>query len=252
MTQTAKPHPVIYVPVSNPKQLFLLLHGASSSPEQLEFLTQAIKQAFPQAMIILPYGAVSDGNGGYSWFELSGLNESNYVERVQAALPALIAYIQQVQAKYGLTGEYTALAGFDHGATIALEASLAQPDLAGRVLAFSGCYAQLPGIAPPATTLHFLHGADDPFIPVADVRSLHGHLADLQGDATLDIASGVGHEMHEALVEQAIVRLQTCIPLRSWQEAIGSFKEEDSPRADEDIDLDFGDDEPGKPGPTLH
>src|SRR5690554_1236185 len=129
MTQIAAPYPVIYVPVSNkPKQLFLLLHGVSNSPEQLEPLTQAIKRAFPQAMIILPYGTVSDGKGGYSWFDLSGLNESNYVKRVQAALPALIAYIQQVQAKYDLTGEHTALAGFDHGATIALEASLAQPD----------------------------------------------------------------------------------------------------------------------------
>lgn len=251
MTQTAVPNPIIYVPVSSqPKQLFLLLHGASSNPGQLESLTQAIKRAFPQAMIILPYGTVSDSQDGYSWFDLSGLDESNYIERVQAALPALIAYIQQVQAKYGLTGEHTALAGFDHGATIALEASLAQPDLAGRVLAFSGCYAQLPGMAPPATTLHFLHGADDPFIPVADIRSLHGHLADLQGDATLDIASGVGHEMHEALVEQAVVRLQTCIPLRSWQEALGSLKEQ-GPAADDDLDLDF-DDEPGKPGPTLH
>lgn len=251
MTQTAVPNPIIYVPVSSqPKQLFLLLHGASSNPGQLESLTQAIKRAFPQALIILPYGTVSDSQDGYSWFDLSGLDESNYIERVQAALPALIAYIQQVQAKYGLTGEHTALAGFDHGATIALEASLAQPDLAGRVLAFSGCYARLPGMAPPATTLHFLHGTDDPFIPVADIRSLHGHLADLQGDATLDIASGVGHEMHEALVEQAVVRLQTCIPLRSWQEALGSLKEQ-GPAADDDLDLDF-DDEPGKPGPTLH
>lgn len=252
MTASTIPGPIVFAPSSGqPRQLFVLLHGGAASPEQLETLTQAVKLAFPQALVVLPYGTVAGKEGLYDWFEQEGLNESNYVERVQDALPALIAYIQKIQAKYGLTGEHTALAGFDQGATIALEASLLQPNLAGRVLAFSGSYARLPGLAPAATTLHLLHGADDPLVPVADIRGIHSHIADLQGDATLDIASRVGHELHDALVRQAITRLQTCVPLRSWQEALSNLKKEVGGAGGEEPDFDFslGDD---KPGPTLH
>lgn len=251
MIQQTIPSPIAFVPASGkPGQLFVLLHGKSANPEQLEPLTQAIKLSFPQALIVLPYGSFAEGEGAYSWLEQAGLDEDNYIERVRGALPALIAYIQKIQAKYDLTGEHTAMAGFDQGATIALEATLEQPNLAGRVLAFSGNYSKLPGSAPVATTLHLLHGADDPLIPVNDIRSLHGHLADLQGDATLDIASRVGHEMHEALVRQAINRLQTCIPLRSWRAALSGLKQEEKAAPDVDPHLDFL--RNAKPGPTVH
>jgi hypothetical protein len=33
---------------------------------------------------------------------------------------------------------------------------------------------------------------------------------------------------------------------------MGSLKEEGGPAVDDDLDLDFGDDDSGKPGPTLH
>jgi len=248
-SQPLSPEPLVYVPVSgNPRQLFVLLHGGGAAPAQVEALDKAIKQHFPDALVVLPYGAYPDGKGAYHWFKQQGLDESNYVGRVHEALPELVAYIRLVQAKYGLSGEHTALAGFDQGATIALEASLLHSDLAGRVLAFSGCYAQLPSMAPPATTLHLFHGADDPIIPVNDIRFMHSHLADLQGDATLDIGSRIGHELHEALIRQAIYRLQTCIPLRSWQAALSGLEQEgDQDQDDNDTEADDK-----KAPPTLH
>src|SRR3546814_15407402 len=86
------------------------------------------------------------------------LHESNYAERVSQALPTLIKQIRKIQADYGLSGQQTALAGFSQGDSMALEASHAKPDLAGRVLAFSGLYAALPSPIPPTTPLHFFHG----------------------------------------------------------------------------------------------
>ena len=109
---------------------------------------------------------------------------------------------------------------------MALEACHAQPDLAGRVLAFSGLYVTPPTEAPPATMLHFFHGASDKQVSVHEVESTLSRLAELQGDATLDVASRIGHELHDALVKQAIVRLQTCVPLRSWEEAMSSLQQQ--------------------------
>ncbi|HEY9280041.1 MAG TPA: esterase [Eoetvoesiella sp.] len=225
ITQQGKsPPPLIFLPMhSKPKQLFVLLHGDSAAPEQLMSLTQALRQAFPEALLVLPYGTISSDASAYHWFEQSGLNEANYADRVARALPGLVTEIQQLQAVYGLSGENTALAGFDQGATMALEACSLHTDLAGRVLAFSGSYASLPAAAPPATTLHLFHGASDVLVPLSFMRRTHEHLAGLHGDATLDIASKIGHELHDALIGQAIYRLQTCVPLRSWRAALGEL-----------------------------
>ncbi|WP_397473328.1 esterase [Pusillimonas sp.] len=238
------PMPLIYVPAQGaPKQLFVLLHDDASSPGQLSHLAQSIKQAFPQSMVVLPYAPLQTTEDVRHWFDQNGLTEENYVERVRAALPGLVSLIQRLQRQYQFEGEHTALAGFGQGATIALEAVHAQLDLAGRVLAFSGSYAKLPDMAPPATTLHFLHGEEDPIVPVDFMHETHKHMAEIQGDATLDIASRIGHELHDALVRQAIYRLQTCVPLRSWKSALGELRNEP-----EGIDLQDLD----PPNPTLH
>jgi phospholipase/carboxylesterase len=183
-------------------------------------------------LVVLPYAFISvPGTAGapadgYHWVDPSGLDEHNYPSRVAQALPALILQIQQIQAEYGLSGEQTALAGFSQGASMALEASLARADLAGRVLAFSGLYASPPAKAPPATLLHFFHGSEDTQVSAEDVQSTLGRLAELQGDATLDVASTLGHELHQALIQQAIVRLQTCVPLRNWESALASLEKQ--------------------------
>lgn len=227
-THHAIPAPLIFVPASGqPQQLFVLFHDDAGAPQQLERLAQALKQAFPQSMLVLPYGPLFTPNEAYHWFQQSELDESNYVQRVDAALPAIVALVELMQRQYGLEGKHTALAGFGQGATIALEASNSRHDIAGRVIAFSGSFARLPAMAPPATTLHLLHGANDPVVPVDVMRETHAHLGNLSGDATLDIASQVGHELHDALIRQAIYRLQTCVPLRSWEAALSDLNQQD-------------------------
>ena len=206
------------------EQLFVLLHGESASPEQLLPLARAIRAAFSHALIVLPYGLIREKSLVYQWFDQTNLDEGNYRQRVTYALPALIALIQQIRTRSELTGQQTALAGFSQGATMALEACTAQPGLAGRVLAFSGRYAWLPETSLQATTLHLLHGADDKIVPVSHAQRAHARLNELKGDATLDIASRVGHQLHTALISQAIHRLQTTVPLRSWQAALSNLQ----------------------------
>ena len=230
------PDPLIYVPrQGTPQLLFVLFHGESAGPVQLQPLADALKQAFPLSVVVLPYGfepapdaqpdSASAGAGDYHWVDPVELNAGNFAERLQGKLPALIRFVQQLQQRFNLSGQQTALAGFSQGASMALEACHAQPDLAGRVLAFSGLYATPPEDVPPATMLHFLHGADDQQVSVSEVESTLMRLGELQGDATLDIASTIGHELHAALIEQAVVRLQTCVPLRSWEAALSTLQQ---------------------------
>ena len=59
-------------------------------------------------------------------------------------------------------------------------------------------------------------------LPAQGSRDALLWLGELQGDATLDIASGVGHALHPALIDCALQRLKNHIPLRTWQAAMGA------------------------------
>ncbi|MGB3436945.1 esterase [Achromobacter sp.] len=205
------------------RQLFILLHGVGGTPADMQPLAQAVRAAFPSAAVLVPQGFEPfDGGGeGRQWFSVRGVTEENRPERVARALPPLEAYMRQAQARFGLLQSDTALAGFSQGAIMALELVQAHDGMAGRVIAFSGRYAQLPKSAPQYTTLHLLHGEADPIMSVDHIQAAQARLSELHGDSTIDIASNVGHALHPALIERAIVRLKTCVPLRSWEAALG-------------------------------
>jgi phospholipase/carboxylesterase len=212
------------------KQLFILLHGVGARSSDLVPLANKLGDAFPGAAFLLPDGTFPfDGGGPFDsggsrrqWFSISGVTEENRAARVAGAIPALHDLVRHAQDRLKVLQTDTALVGFSQGAIMALEYSVAHDGSVGRVLAFSGRFAKFPEKAPELTTLHLLHGEDDPVIPVEHAYAAYEKLMDLNGDATLDIASSVGHEIHAALSDRAIHRLQTCIPLRSWKQALNN------------------------------
>ena len=213
------------LPAAGPvRPLFILLHGVGGTASDLLPLAEALGAAFPQAACLLPDGfsAFDAGDGGRQWFSIDGVTEDNRATRVAEAMPALYALVRQAQDRYKVMQPGTALAGFSQGAIMALEYAIAHDGGVGRVLAFSGRFATLPEQAPEFTTLHLLHGKDDRIIPVDHANAAYERLSQHQGDATLDVASSVAHEIHAALVDRAVYRLQTCIPLRTWKNALNS------------------------------
>jgi phospholipase/carboxylesterase len=205
------------------KQLFVLLHGVGATPHHLAALIQAVRSAFPAAAILVPAGfePFDGAEYGRQWFSVRDIDDGKRAERVAQALPALIEYVQAAQARFNLFPPDTALVGFSQGAIMALEMVQVNHSLAGRVLAFAGRYATLPKVPPEFTTIHFLHGSDDAVIDVVLAQQAQLCLEALKGDSTLDVIPQVGHELHPALIKKAIDRLQTCIPLRSWEAALG-------------------------------
>ena len=206
------------------KQLFILLHGVGAKSSDLLPLAYQFRKEFPSAAFVLPDGIYPfDGGGsGRQWFSISGMSEETRPARVADSMPALHELVRQAQDRHKILQSDTALVGFSQGGIMALEYCLVHDGGVGRVLAFSGRFAKLPEKAPGLTTLHLLHGEDDRVMPVAHAYTAYARLTELQGDATLDVASSVGHEIHTALAERAIYRLQTCIPLRSWRQALNS------------------------------
>ncbi|MDH4391894.1 MAG: esterase [Aquabacterium sp.] len=207
-----------------PGQLMVLLHGWGASADDMAPLAQALQAAFPQAALLAPQGfePVETGLAGRQWFGLDGDTEANHPALVAAVLPRLATWLRAAQQASGVGPAATALVGFSQGAIAALELAQLHDGIAGRVLSFAGRYATLPTVALAHTTLHFFHGATDTVIPAAQSRLAMERLRALQGDATIDIASGVGHDLPPALVQCAVQRLQTHIPHRTWMAAMGA------------------------------
>lgn len=212
-----------------PEQWMVLLHGRGQDAAAMLPLAMALRNAFPQAALLLPQGFdVYDGDGEpgparRQWMAGSARDDAGLADRAAAALPRLARWVRDAQQRLGASPPATAVAGFSQGALMALELASAHDGLAGRVLAFAGRYATLPARAPQLTTLHFFHGGADDVHPAAHSRRALEHLGVLHGDATLDIAEGVGHEMHPALIDCALHRLTHHIPYRTWRAALGGL-----------------------------
>lgn len=217
--------PIEWLPAAGtPEQLVVLLHGVGADGVAMAPLAQALRAEFPQAALLAPDAPhpFEGGGRGRQWFSIAGIGEDNRVPRVAAALPALAAWVRAQQDRLRVPPVATAIGGFSQGAILSLETAVAHDGLAGRVLAFAGRFARLPAAAPRHTTLHLFHGGADPVIAADHARSALETLAALNGDATLDIAEGIGHEIHPVLVRRLLFRLRNHIPARTWAAALGA------------------------------
>lgn len=226
-----------------PAQMMVLLHDHDQSPTDMLPLAQRLQHVFPQAALLVPAGLVRPGavtpvagaphEAGAGADPAAGVatdhSADHAVERTSQAaaglaadIDALARWVRQAQGRLGALPQETAVAGFGHGGTLAIELAYAHDGLAGRVLAFGALAVSWPAQAPQLTTLHLLHGGQDDRFPAAGARRTLQHLGMLQGDCTLDIAQEIGHDLHPALVDCAIHRLTHHIPQRTWRAALGA------------------------------
>lgn len=189
-----------------PRQLFVLLHDAGGTAADMLALGHVLGDAFAEAAVLIPEGLTAgDGADGQ-----------------RTALKNLLDFVRFQQQRLGILQSDTALAGLGAGADLALALSDTADGAVGRVLAFGATYPGLPGsfeTTPTLTLLHLLHGQNDTSVPVRRVRAGFEQLMERGADATLDVAASVGHELHPALMDQAVTRLLTCVPLRHWRAA---------------------------------
>ena len=220
------PLPIEWLPAAGAaEQLIILLHGWADSATTMAPLAQALRAAFPQAAILVPESPLpADARKrGRQWYSIVKLDPDIWQQRVADVLPMLQAWVRAQQRRLGVGAAATALGGFSQGGILALALALRDDGICGRVLSFGGRLVVPPQAAPRHTTLHFFHGSDDKIIAAQHAHDALAQLGALHGDATLDIAQGVGHELHPALIDSALHRLQNHVPLRTWQAALGAI-----------------------------
>ena len=218
---------ILQTPSGPAQQLILLFHGVGSTPQAMQPLGQRLADDFPNALVVsaaAPYPTTipSALGRGFEWLSIVGINDTNFVDRISAALPAFMACVAHWQKQSGVAAAATALVGFSQGAIMSLEASKQNPPPAGRVVAIGGRFATLPLEAMADVTLHFLHGKEDAVIPYSHTVQAAHHLRDLGSDVTAEVLPFIGHEIHPDFIELAMTKLTTHIPQRVWAQAMAA------------------------------
>jgi len=201
--------------------LYIYLHGRGGTGLSMTPVADRFAQVYPQAAHLIPDGfdACDTAREGRQWFSAREVTEETRIERVRAALPALVDFIRDAQAHFALAPPATALVGFSQGAIVALETAQAYPGVVGRVVAIAGRYARLPD-SPPDAVIHLVHGKEDAVVLARHSVDAATRLVALGGDVTADIVPGITHTPHPELVDRALGHLQTFLPRRVWREAL--------------------------------
>ena len=214
-------HFVVQSPVTSAEQLILLFHGVGDNPVAMGEIGSYFAKEFPLALVVSIGGPFAFGNGnGRQWFSVQGITEDNRVERIAEVMPTFVATVRHWQQHSGVGYAGTALVGFSQGSIMALEGLKADPKLAGRIVAFSGRFAQLPENHFAETAVHFIHGETDAVISVEHARAAAAKLQAVGGDVTLDIEPDVGHAINQGMMDNALERLHYYVPQRYWEEAM--------------------------------
>jgi phospholipase/carboxylesterase len=211
---------------ATPDLLFALLPDsglAPDGPDTLAPLAAALQAQYPNAITMTLHAPLRDGEGRCRWW----LDTEPSAESVTAALSQLIDRLRREAARLNLPWQRVALAGVGDGALLALEALQAEPELAGRVLAFAGGYLSRPEHAPKDVCVHLLHGLADERYPYLNVVDAAQSLVDLGADVTADLLPHLDHGLHPALIDKAMEQLRTFIPARLWREAVLAAQESD-------------------------
>lgn len=178
-------------------KLVLLFHGVGSSAANLVPLGRAIAQAHPGAIVVsVDAPHASTLGSGREWFSVAGITEQNRPERIANVMPLFLETVAKWQQSSGIGPEGTALVGFSQGAIMSLEATQVA-DLAHRVVAISGRFAQPPRRAPEEVAFRFVHGENDPVIDPGFSVQAAEWLHSLGADAAAQLVPGLGHGIDE-------------------------------------------------------
>lgn len=186
-----------------PTKCLILLHGVGGNESNLLDLAQGVD---PQTLVIFPRGPLQLGPQQYAWFRVTFTADgpSIVAEEAEQSRVALIQFVQQVQARYGMEPMDTVIAGFSQGGILSASVALSAPELVRGVGLLSGrILPELkPHIANPAQLAHLRafigHGEQDTTLPVSWAQRSVQWLSEL-GVAHLTRLYPVGHRTSPAM-----------------------------------------------------
>jgi phospholipase/carboxylesterase len=213
-------------------QLFYVLHEENEQLTNMPFLLGTIRAEFPDAVIRIAVVALDEDT---AWLDAGDTepSESATVQlapRLAANIKSLEHDIQTGQNMHGVLSEATAVIGVGPAGSLVLGLTLLEQPIAGRLITFGAKFPAYPLELSLDTTVHLLHADRDTAVSSARAREAHERMAQLQADATIDIAMNSAESFSEVLIGKMFERLKTCVPLRYWRYAAESESDKEEGR----------------------
>ena len=189
------------------RQLVVFLHGYGADGNDLIELGRAWQGALPDAAFVSPHAPHPCGQApmGREWFPLTFRDPNERWTGVNAAAPALDAFLDAELQRRNLAPSALALVGFSQGTMMALHVGLRRAIAPAAIVGYSGMLV-VPETVDPDTfageirsrpPVLLVHGDADELIPVQAIFHAVQGLAALEVPVQWHISPGVGHGIDE-------------------------------------------------------
>jgi phospholipase/carboxylesterase len=185
------------------KQLVVFLHGYGADGNDLIDIGRAWASLLPDAAFVSPHAARPCGQApsGREWFPLTFRDPDERWVGVQAAAPALEAFLDAELQRRKLPPSALALVGFSQGTMMALHVGLRRAVQPAAIVGYSGMLVVPENVDPDEFAAEIrsrppvllIHGDEDQLIPVQAIFHAAQGLAALEIPAEWHISAGVGH-----------------------------------------------------------